>query len=222
VLTQIYGITTVEDAVAVDHLAPDHIGVVVNEGIETWDSVEDDDAVDIARSITTARLVALSLSTRPERIMATARLLEPAVLHLARAVGLSLDTLAQLRADLTPIELMLTVPVTLDAVAVASRLAPFADYLLLDSAHPTTGVVGATGLTHDWSVSARIVAQLACPVVLAGGLGPHNVAQAIHEVGPAGVDSETRTSRDGDRRRKDPHKVEAFIENARKAAAGRE
>jgi phosphoribosylanthranilate isomerase len=52
-------------------------------------------------------------------------------------------------------------------------------------------------------------------VILAGGLGPENVAEAIARVRPAGVDSETRTSRDDDRRRKDLAKVEAFIERAR-------
>jgi phosphoribosylanthranilate isomerase len=103
------------------------------------------------------------------------------------------------------------------SLAVASRLAALGDWLLLDSSHPGTGVVGATGLVHDWSLSARIVAASPVPVVLAGGLGPHNVADAIAAVHPAGVDSETRTSRDDDRRRKDPAKVEAFLAAARSA-----
>jgi phosphoribosylanthranilate isomerase len=78
-----------------------------------------------------------------------------------------------------------------------------------------TGVVGASGLVHDWSVSASVVAAVDVPVFLAGGLGPENVVAAIERVRPAGVDSETRTSRDGDRRRKDPDRVRRFIELAR-------
>jgi phosphoribosylanthranilate isomerase len=53
------------------------------------------------------------------------------------------------------------------------------------------------------------------PVILAGGLGPANVLGAIDRVGPAGVDSETQTSRDDNRRRKDPAKVARFIELVR-------
>ena len=101
----------------------------------------------------------------------------------------------------------------------ATRLAEFADYLLLDSSHPLTGIVGATGLVHDWDASARIVDRAQCPVILAGGLGPDNVADTIAQVRPAGVDSETRTSRDSDRRRKDLAKVERFIDQARAAAS---
>ncbi|MDQ3574378.1 MAG: phosphoribosylanthranilate isomerase [Actinomycetota bacterium] len=217
-LTQIYGLTTVADARDVDRLGPDHVGVVVDEGKDAWDSVDEVTAVAIAGAVENARVVALSLSTEPERIRATTALLSPAVLHLARAHQMRSETLARVRDQVAPSELMLTVPVVgEETLVVASRLAMVADYLLLDSSHPTTGVVGATGLTHDWSVSARIADQVACPVVLAGGLGPENVSEAIHRVRPDGVDSETRTSRDDDRRRKDLEKVEAFIWHARRA-----
>jgi phosphoribosylanthranilate isomerase len=83
VLTQIYGITAVEDAAAVDRLNPDHIGLVVDEGIDTWDSVDPDTATAIAHTVTHARLVALSLSTDPMRIRATAQLVGPSIMHLA-------------------------------------------------------------------------------------------------------------------------------------------
>jgi phosphoribosylanthranilate isomerase len=52
-------------------------------------------------------------------------------------------------------------------------------------------------VTHDWSISRRIVELLRTPVILAGGLGPDNVADAIRVVRPAGVDSKTKTDRDG-------------------------
>jgi phosphoribosylanthranilate isomerase len=212
VLTQIYGLTTVDDAVAVDRLRPDHVGIVVDEGIDTWDLVDEDTALAIAAAVRHARVVALSLSTAPDRIAATADLLRPAVIHLARAHLMAPGALAAVRERVAPAELMLTVPVIDDgALDVAARLGGHGDWLLLDSSHPGTGVVGATGLVHDWTVSARIVAAATAPVVLAGGLGPRNVADAIRAVGPAGVDSETRTSRDDDRRRKDLDKVEAFL-----------
>jgi phosphoribosylanthranilate isomerase len=216
VLIQIYGLTTVADAAAVDRLGVDHIGVVVDEGIDTWDRVDEATAQAIANSVQHSRLVALSLSTDPNRVIATAALLNASIVHLARAHQMQTVTLNQLREQLAPIQLMLTVPVKGEEdVIEAARLEDVADYLLLDSSHPLTGVVGATGLVHDWDVSARIVARAECPVILAGGLGPENVADAIAQVRPAGVDSETRTSRDNDRRRKNLAKVEAFIDRAR-------
>jgi hypothetical protein len=48
---------------------------------------------------------------------------------------------------------------------------------------------GATGKTHDWRVSRRLVEVADKPVILAGGLNPENVKRAILEVRPAGVDS---------------------------------
>lgn len=218
-LTQIYGLTTVADAIAVDRMGVDHIGVVVDEGIPTWDSVDEATAVDLAHSVHAARLVALSLSTTRERILATAELLGPAILHLARAYQIPTQVLAELHDEVAPARLMLTIPVVgEESLTEAARLAQVGDYLLLDSSHPSSGVVGATGFVHDWRLSARIVSAVDCPVILAGGLGPDNVLDAIAQVQPAGVDSETRTSREDDRRRKDLAKVEAFLFNAARTA----
>ena len=213
---QIYGITTTQDASAVDRLGPDTIGVVLDEGLPTWDSVDAVTAHAIVSAMTQARVVALSLSTDPDRILATVRTLRPDIVHLARAHTIGQATLERIRNMVEPAQLMLTVPVDgPGAVAEAHRLAEVADYLLLDTKHPDTGVVGATGEIHDWSISAGIVNKLDVRVVLAGGLGPHNVRDAISEVRPFGVDSETRTSLDADRRRKDMAKVESFIALAR-------
>ncbi|MCX5046385.1 phosphoribosylanthranilate isomerase [Aldersonia sp. NBC_00410] len=52
--------------------------------------------------------------------------------------------------------------------------------------------LGGTGRTHDWSVSAAIVQALAerrCHVILAGGLTPANLAEAMSVVGPFAVDA---------------------------------
>jgi phosphoribosylanthranilate isomerase len=217
-LVQIYGITTVDDARAVDELGADLVGVVLDEGFDAWDAVAEEEARSIVSAVTRASVVALSLATDLERIVGTWDMLWPSVLHLARASAMKEKTLVKVRAEIAPAELMLTVPVSGDgaaAVALAQRLAPFADSLLLDTVHPSTGLVGATGQVHDWSVSAAIVQAVDVPVLLAGGLGPDNVRQAVHQVGPAGVDSETRTSRADDRRRKDLDKVAAFIAAAR-------
>lgn len=63
--------------------------------------------------------------------------------------------------------------------------------IILDSLDPATGKIGATGRTHDWSISARIVRAASVPVILAGGLNPENVSEAILTVRPHGVDAHT-------------------------------
>lgn len=79
--------------------------------------------------------------------------------------------------------------------------------LLLDAFKP--GVPGGTGETFDWS---RIPADLARPVILAGGLTPDNVGAAIARVRPFAVDVsggvEATTGV------KDHAKIETFIRNA--------
>jgi phosphoribosylanthranilate isomerase len=219
-IVQIYGVTTAADAAGVADLRPDHVGVVLDEGIETWDSVDLLTARAVVAELRgTVSVVALSLSTDPERFRRTVDELEPEIAHLARAECLDPENLASIRELLAPVRVMTTVPVRgPEALETATKIAAHSDYLLLDTAHPTTGVVGATGHIHDWSLSSTIVESVDLPVVLAGGLGPDNVAKAIDRVHPSGVDSETRTSRHDDRRRKDLDAVRRFIETARATA----
>ena len=129
---------------------------------------------------------------------------------------MTIEEIFTLRSEIAPVELMVTLPVvSSNSVETASDVSKVADFLLLDTVHPTTGFVGATGQVHDWSLSRRIVDASNIPVILAGGLGPENVNEAIRVVQPFGVDSETQTSTTDDRRRKDPDKVRLFIERAR-------
>lgn len=75
-----------------------------------------------------------------------------------------------------------------EALDAAAR--PGVDALLLDSGNPAAAVkeLGGTGRVHDWSLSARIRREARVPVVLAGGLRPDNVRDALAAVDPAGLD----------------------------------
>ena len=97
--------------------------------------------------------------------------------------------------------------------------APYVAAYITDTFNPATGQEGATGLTHDWSISRRLVELSPRPVILAGGLTPDNVAEAIRIVGPAGVD--THTGVEGPDGRKSAAKVRAFVEAARQAYSKR-
>ncbi len=101
-----------------------------------------------------------------------------------------------------------------DSLDDARAAAEHADALLLDSGDPTLAVkqLGGTGRTHDWSLSRRIVDSVARPVFLAGGLHAGNVARAIAEVRPFGVDVCSGV-RDGGRL--DAPRLRAFFAAAR-------
>jgi phosphoribosylanthranilate isomerase len=217
VIVQIYGFTTPADILAVQDLAIDNIGVVLDEGFGTWDGVDEQTVRDIVAEIPDSMTtVALSLGTDFDRIARTVDVVQPDIAHLVRADQMGPDAVGELRARLAPVKVMSTVAVRDEwAIKAAQVFAGCSDYLLLDSHDPATGVVGATGLTHDWSVSTLIPPAVDVPVILAGGLGPENVAKAIAAVNPAGVDSETRTSRLDDKRRKDLGAVRRFVEIAR-------
>ncbi|MBI4961667.1 MAG: phosphoribosylanthranilate isomerase [Desulfomonile tiedjei] len=92
---------------------------------------------------------------------------------------------------------------------------PLWDAIILDSFDPGTGRRGATGMTHDWSISAEIVQRSSLPVILAGGLNPDNVAEAVLKVRPAAVDAHTGLEEAGGAR--SPAKIKAFAETALKA-----
>ncbi|CAO0832275.1 N-(5'-phosphoribosyl)anthranilate isomerase [Streptomyces microflavus] len=96
--------------------------------------------------------------------------------------------------------------------------AEWVDMFITDSFNPATGAKGATGLTHDWSVSAELVRISPKPLMMAGGLTPENVGAAIEAVRPAAVDSHTGLE-DPTTRRKDRQKVRTFVQEARAAFA---
>ena len=77
-----------------------------------------------------------------------------------------------------------------DALRQAVDVSGKVDAILLDSGQPTLAVkeLGGTGRTHDWAISRRIRDAVDVPLFLAGGLNPQNVATAIAQVAPYGVD----------------------------------
>jgi len=85
--------------------------------------------------------------------------------------------------------------------------------LLLD--HPSEG--GGRGRVWDWSEASELI-SLGHDVILAGGLDPANVGRALADVGdllPWGVD--VATGVEGEAHRKDPARMEAFVEAVRRA-----
>lgn len=84
--------------------------------------------------------------------------------------------------------------------------------LLLDSYHPV--LRGGTGETGDWAVAAAVAAQVP-QLMLAGGLTPDNVAEAVRQVRPFAVD--VASGVEAAPGQKDAVKVRAFIHQAKEA-----
>ena len=162
-----------------------------------------------------------------------------AALIPARVCGELVALQAEIRRQFPAMRVMRTIPIPdtsegrrVPYLELAERFAPVSDFFLTDTlmaggmhpdAQPVEGFVGITGLTCDWTSAARLVSESPIPVILAGGLSPENVHEGILRVGPAGVDSCTRTNAvDAQGRpvrfQKDPERVKKFVAEARRAA----
>lgn len=103
------------------------------------------------------------------------------------------------------------------SLQVLQQYEAFVDAFITDTFDPDTGASGATGKTHDWNISREIIIRSQKPVIVAGGLNPKNVGEAIRAVRPAGVDVHTGVENQAGF--KEERLVQDFVHNARKAFA---
>jgi phosphoribosylanthranilate isomerase len=128
--------------------------------------------------------------------------------------ALKSGTYREIREQVGAVKLVQVIHVTGErSLNEALEIAPHVDALLLDSGNPNLAVkeLGGTGRVHNWSISRKIVEEVAIPVFLAGGLRPHNVQEAIETVQPFGLDLCSGVRTDG---RLDPVKLAHFFEAA--------
>jgi phosphoribosylanthranilate isomerase len=122
------------------------------------------------------------------------------------------------RASLPPLPLWLALRVKSEDTAetvltTMQTFAPFVERFVLDTYHPEQP--GGTGATHDWARARQICAAAPRPVLLAGGLTPENVAEAIRQVQPNGVDVSSGV--EAAPGIKDAARIQQFIQAARSA-----
>jgi phosphoribosylanthranilate isomerase len=159
----------------------------------------------------------LTSRTEPEAVVDHVNALHPSVVQLVDLVPD--ETYDALRMFCPWVRIVQVVHVEDESsVRLAQSLAPNAHALLLDSGRPNAQVpeLGGTGRTHDWALSRAIVAEAGVPVFMAGGLSPDNVARAIEEVLPYGVDLCSGIRTHG---ALDPDKLRSFMEEVRRADA---
>lgn len=117
----------------------------------------------------------------------------------------------ELREALPGVSLVQVIHVTgPESVDEAIAVAPQVDAILLDSGNQSLAIkeLGGTGKTHDWNLSRMIREAIDVPMFLAGGLNPSNVAAAIREVQPFGIDVCSGLRSEG---HLDPQKLQSFF-----------
>jgi len=220
-IVQIYSLTSVETAVAVAELGADQIGFVAGRYGIVHNELDFSQARAIVEALPSGVVpVALTMSIDVDEILKMAAAVQPGIVHISTdPFDVDQAAMTALRRRLPQhIRLMKAIPVGQAAktLALIRRFEPMSDLFLLDTQMAGFPGVGATGHTHDWNVSRQVIQITRRPVILAGGLVPENVAQAIEKVRPWGVDSCTGTNSPG-ANQKDLARVQAFIEAARRA-----
>lgn len=200
---KICGLTRETDLDAAVDAGADAVGVVADVPVETPREV----SVERARELLAAAppLVTSVLVTMPETVSAAAELVGRVEPDAVQVHGtLDADELGTLR-DRTDADVIAAA----DAAdpAAARRRADAADAVLVDST--ADDGAGGTGHTHDWDRAAELVAELDTPFVLAGGLTPANVTEAVTTVRPFAVDVASGVEATGGE--KDHDAVRAFV-----------
>lgn len=201
VKVKICGITTIEDALTAVEAGADALGFVFYD--KSPRCVEPDKAAGIIRALPPfVTAVGLFVNADIDFLNST-----------AECCGLDL---IQLHGDETPdfCSLVNRRVVKVFRIRDAQSLDPMKDYrvagYLLDAYSPQ--IYGGTGLTFNWDIARD--AKKHGPIILAGGLTPDNVREAVDAVRPYAVDVSSGV--EAAPGRKDPDKVRKFIENAKR------
>ncbi|KKW08773.1 MAG: N-(5'-phosphoribosyl)anthranilate isomerase [Candidatus Kaiserbacteria bacterium GW2011_GWA2_49_19] len=212
VQVKICGITNIETARAVASLGADMLGFHVELEHSRNPLTRDMASEIISQLPPTCSAVLVTSATEPEKI---ARLVKKTAVTAVQLHG-DIEEMSKLKSELPNIKLYKVVNVfDKSAIEEAKGYEGIADALVLDSAIKETGQRGGTGKTHDWDISRKIVEATSLPVILAGGLNPNNVSEAISKVRPYAVDVNSGVSNpDGT---KNLEKVRLFIERAKRS-----
>lgn len=220
---QIYTLQSVEEALEVSSTGVQHIGITPSY-IGLPGEISYEVAKSICNEVTEVTKVALSVSSDLDEIVDMVMYVNPDILHLCGEPGeVNVKDIILLRNKLQNYERNIPIMQAISvednsAIEFAKEYENVCEYFILDTSTTLVQGVGASGKVHDWNISKSIVDTVKIPVILAGGLSPDNVQEAIAKVKPWGVDSLTHTNRiieDGSFV-KDIEKVKKFFVNATK------
>lgn len=195
-IVKVCGLTGAEDAAWALACGADWLGFIVEargprrigaEGMARIVAALPPDAVGVAvlAGVTPAEALDLATAARAKRVQ----------LHETDPAGWPADF---------PLPCAFVTGVTVEG-GIDGTLAPEPHLVHLDTSRG--GHTGGTGVTFPWRVAPALLGGR--PFMLAGGLGPENVADAIVAARPFGVDASSRLEREP--AHKDPERVRAFV-----------
>ncbi|WP_232686143.1 phosphoribosylanthranilate isomerase [Halobacterium zhouii] len=207
---KICGLTSEADLAAAVDAGADAVGVVADVPVDSPREVGVDRAASLLDSAPPfVSTVLVAMPDTPERALELASRVGPDVLQLHG--DLPPGDVSYVSANVTP-----RVVQAVDATNPdAARYDSVADALLVDSVDESGA--GGTGRTHDWDATREFAAAVDSPVVLAGGLTPENVREAVGTVDPFAVDVASGVESDGGT--KDHDAVREFVEAATRRPA---
>jgi phosphoribosylanthranilate isomerase len=191
------GLTRPEDIEAANGLLPEYIGFVFAP--KSRRAVTPEQAAEL-KGLLDRRIQAVGVFV-DEAPEAVARLLNAGIIDLAQLHGHEDEAYLSRLRSMTDRELIQAFRIrTREDVNRAAQSS--ADHLLLDAG-------AGEGAVFDWS----LLRDLSRPYVLAGGLDPENVGEALGRLHPFGVDVSSGIETNG---QKNPRKMAKFVRNVRK------
>lgn len=208
---KICGITSVTDAVACAAAGADAIGMLVDVKISPR-SVTVEQAKMIVSSLPVFAVpVIVMMPSTADEVIDAARRVRPGAIQLHG--NEPAEMLRLIKRQLPWVRLIKAVHIGSGGeLERAKSYEGVADAVLLDTVSPA---MGGTGKSHDWSLSGQIIRSIYTPVLLAGGLSPANVADAVRAARPYAVDVSSGVEIES--KKKDMTMVREFISKAKGA-----
>lgn len=227
IFIKVCGLTNLSDAALCTELGVNAVGFLLQPEDAQKPRSDDEDRLSIADAI--SLVAGLPNGLLPVLLLHTVELatilkycetIRPGALQVQKPV--SPTDLAQVRKafpGIAVIKKFSVVPGTTTLDSMWSEISRYTeadaiDAILLDSK------LGGRGEVHDWPLSAQLVQRSASlPIILAGGLKPHTVGEAIRTVRPFGADVMSAVTQGRERRAfKDATALRAFVQAVREGS----
>ncbi len=212
---KICGLRTLEDAIFAHHAGADALGFVIDVPVTTPRKIGSQ-----AAQLIISKLPPYAITVgviMPSDIQSILRIIEKTELDAIQIHGNSSAAMIRELKEKCHIKIIRSVPIA-ENTNVTTAINEIEKYIesgigavLLDTKGEENA--GGTGQKHDWNKSREIKDSVNCPIILAGGLTPENVGDAIRFVEPYAVD--VASGVESSPGRKDYQKITDFIQNVR-------
>ncbi|MEI6091249.1 MAG: phosphoribosylanthranilate isomerase [bacterium] len=214
---QAAGVRSLEDARTLCDTGFRFIGFPLRLAFHPQDISEKEAKDIIARLPRAVHPVLITYETNPDELTNLIQYLDVNIIQIHSDIDPA--TLEKLKSRLPGLQIIKSLIVKEDNLEELKKqieeFSLYTDAFITDTYDFTTGACGATGKKHNWKISRKLVKFSSRPVILAGGLNPQNVVNAIATVESAGVD--VHTGIEDSLGFKDPELCRKFVKRAMKS-----